>query len=126
MTFQFPCVVCNDRDHSQLTSLRSPRVPSVNWPVVHCQSCGLVSVSPHPSAADYAEINDLWFSGIYGEDVDQDKIRLRGNRRAEIMWSRISDSFPNGISSSLDIGAGRGWSFEMLQQRFPGLRTAAI
>ena len=42
------------------------------------------------------------------------------------MWSRIGDSYPNVIKSVLDIGAGRGWGFEMLQKRFPGISMTAI
>lgn len=63
---------------------------------------------------------------MYGGDADENALDEVGVRRANLMWSRISGSYPQGIRSVLDIGAGRGWSLKFLREKFPTIRASAI
>jgi SAM-dependent methyltransferase len=96
------------------------------WPtfVSICTNCGLVFLNPRWTKADY----DLFYAQEYDQfyRYDEAEAAAKEQRKARLVWQRLSQVAQQPFQAALDIGCGLGWNLHHLGQQIPGLRIAGI
>ena len=119
------CPVCDGTAFEPMSPVRSD-IAVRPYHVAICKGCGYLGLDPMPDRAETEAINTRWFARfIVKKQPDSSPDDQKFGMWATMM-KRIGSSYPNGIASALDIGAGHGWSVEYLRSLFPSARLAVV
>ncbi len=121
-----PCPICQSLRHEKICLSRTTRIPFLRTPISICKDCGFVYVNPRWTRTQYDAVMDLWYPYKWEWDPPTDPDESKRYVKWRKMDERISEFYPNGISSLLDVGAGQGWCIEYLLKKNPKLKACAV
>lgn len=82
--------------------------------------CGLVFLNPRWSKKDYDLFYKYYYDDLYRLE-DKPEYGVPGVvKNMQVIWNRIHNHLPTGITKILDIGCGSGYGLKFLQEQIPG------
>jgi 2-polyprenyl-3-methyl-5-hydroxy-6-metoxy-1,4-benzoquinol methylase len=79
-----------------------------------CKSCGHIQIHPIFEPLEYAGINDLYFKKVYKNVTNSVNNENSNLKKALTVWNYVEPFCFKGMKV-LDIGAGEGWSKDLLK-----------